>query len=61
VTPRCASCSAAGPAATLVANRLRRRYRVDEAEITVVDQNDRHVRAAEVTATDEALTRADDR
>ena len=33
----------AGTGGTLAANRLRARYRPDEAEITVVDQDDRHV------------------
>jgi sulfide:quinone oxidoreductase len=33
----------AGTGGTLTANRLRRAYRPREAEITVVDQNDRHV------------------
>ncbi len=33
----------AGTGGTLIANRLRRRYRDDEALITVVDQDDRHV------------------
>jgi sulfide:quinone oxidoreductase len=33
----------AGTGGTLLANRLRRRLRVDEATITVVDQDDRHV------------------
>ncbi len=32
-----------GTGGTLAANRLRRVYRLDEAEITVVDQDDRHV------------------
>ena len=32
-----------GTGGTLAANRLRRLYRVDEVEITVVDQDDRHV------------------
>jgi sulfide:quinone oxidoreductase len=33
----------AGTGGTLTANRLRRRYSADEARITVVDQDDRHV------------------
>lgn len=32
-----------GTGGTLTANRLRRRYRPDEVEITVVDQDDQHV------------------
>ena len=32
-----------GTGGTLTANRLRRRYTPDEAEIVVVDQDDRHV------------------
>jgi sulfide:quinone oxidoreductase len=32
-----------GTGGTLTANRLRRHYRPEEAEITVVDQDDRHV------------------
>src|ERR1700730_9204777 len=32
-----------GTGGTLSANRLRRLYSTDEAEITVVDQDDRHV------------------
>ena len=32
-----------GTGGTLAANRLRRLYGVEEAEITVVDQDDRHV------------------
>jgi sulfide:quinone oxidoreductase len=32
-----------GTGGTLTANRLRKRYPVDEVEITVVDQDDRHV------------------
>ena len=32
-----------GTGGTLTANRLRREYRTDEADITVVDQDDRHV------------------
>ena len=32
-----------GTGGTLSANRLRRLYRTDEAEIVVVDQDDRHV------------------
>jgi sulfide:quinone oxidoreductase len=32
-----------GTGGTLAANRLRRQYAADEAEITVVDQDDRHV------------------
>jgi sulfide:quinone oxidoreductase len=32
-----------GTGGTLAANRLRRMYRADEASITVVDQDDRHV------------------
>ena len=32
-----------GTGGTLTANRLRRSYGVEEAEITVVDQDDRHV------------------
>ncbi len=33
----------AGTGGTLIANRLRRRFRDEQATITVVDQNDRHV------------------
>jgi sulfide:quinone oxidoreductase len=50
----------AGTGGTLTANRLRRRYSRDEATITVVDQDDRHVYQPGLLFVPFGLTHADD-
>lgn len=50
----------AGTGGTLVANRLRRRYREDEASITVVDQDDLHVYQPGLLFVPFGLARPDD-
>ena len=49
-----------GTGGTLAANRLRRVYRLDEAEITVVDQDDRHVYQPGLLFVPFGLTHAED-
>jgi sulfide:quinone oxidoreductase len=49
-----------GTGGTLTANRLRRLYGIDEAEITVVDQDDRHVYQPGLLFVPFGLTHSDD-
>jgi sulfide:quinone oxidoreductase len=49
-----------GTGGTLTANRLRRHYSADEAEITVVDQDDRHVYQPGLLFVPFGLTHAED-
>ena len=49
-----------GTGGTLTANRLRRRFPVDELEITVVDQDDRHVYQPGLLFVPFGLTHAED-
>ncbi|MGH9084001.1 MAG: type III sulfide quinone reductase, selenoprotein subtype, partial [Acidimicrobiales bacterium] len=49
-----------GTGGTLTANRLRRHYGADEAEITVVDQDDRHVYQPGLLFVPFGLTHAED-
>jgi sulfide:quinone oxidoreductase len=49
-----------GTGGTLTANRLRRHYRPDEAEIVVVDQDDRHVYQPGLLFVPFGLTHAED-
>ncbi len=50
----------AGTGGTLTANRLRREYAADEASITVVDQDDKHVYQPGLLFVPFGLARADD-
>jgi sulfide:quinone oxidoreductase len=49
-----------GTGGTLTANRLRRRYSTDEAEIVVVDQDDRHIYQPGLLFVPFGLTHAED-